>query len=102
MFYPLNKYVDYPSILKIREYFNETTEFNFSEIIPNDIEKEIKKLESSKKGTFKSVQIRSFFGSVFSPNTGKSEAEKTPYLDTFHAVITPKLLKETADVCSPL
>ena len=29
----------------------------------------------------KSVQI-----SVFSPNTGKYGPEKTPYLDTFHAV----------------
>ena len=30
-----------------------------------------------------------FFGpyfSVFSPNTGKYEPEKTPYLDTFHAL----------------
>ena len=46
----------------------------------------------------KSVQIRSFFWSVFpcirteygdlrSPNTGKYRAEKTPYLDTFYAVI---------------
>ena len=24
---------------------------------------------------------------VFSPNTGKYEPEKTPFLDTFHAVI---------------
>ena len=31
----------------------------------------------------KSVQVRSFPG----PNTGKSEPEKTPYLDTFHAVL---------------
>ena len=34
----------------------------------------------------KSVLIRSFFWSVFSPNTGKYGPEKTPYLDTFHAV----------------
>ena len=42
----------------------------------------------------KSVQIRSFFWffllcislSVFSPNAGKYGPEKTPYLDTFHAV----------------
>ena len=51
----------------------------------------------------KSVQIRSFFWSVFSrirseygeirsylsifsPNAGKSGPEKTPYLDTFHAL----------------
>ena len=27
--------------------------------------------------------------SVFSPNVGKYEPQKTPYLDTFHAVITP-------------
>ena len=33
----------------------------------------------------KSVQIRSFFWSVFSPDTGKYGPEKTPYFDTFHA-----------------
>ena len=32
----------------------------------------------------KSVQIRNFSG----PNTGKYGPEKTPYLDTFHSVIT--------------
>ena len=31
--------------------------------------------------------IRSFFWSVFSPNTEKYGPEKTPYLDNFHAVI---------------
>ena len=44
----------------------------------------------------KSVQIRSFFWSffsrirtdcVFSPNAEKYGTDKTPYLDTFHAVI---------------
>ena len=48
----------------------------------------------------KSVQIRSFFlvrifriwteyqeKPVFSPNVGKYEPEKTPYSDTFHAVL---------------
>ena len=34
----------------------------------------------------KSVQIQSFSWSVFSPNAGKYRPEKTPYLDTFHAV----------------
>ena len=34
----------------------------------------------------KSVQIRSFFSSIFSPNMGKYGPEKTPCLDTFHAV----------------
>ena len=33
-----------------------------------------------------SVHIRSFFWSVFFPNTGKYGTEKTPYLDTYHAV----------------
>ena len=49
-----------------------------------------------------SVQIRSFFWSVFSciwpecvfsPNTGKYGPEKTPYLDTFYAVSFLKLMK---------
>ena len=39
-----------------------------------------------KKGCMKSVQIRSFFWSVFSPNLEKYGPEKTPYLDTFLAV----------------
>ena len=34
----------------------------------------------------KSVQIRSFFWSVFSPNVGKCVPEKTPYLDTSRSV----------------
>ena len=34
----------------------------------------------------KSVQIQSFFWSVFSPNTGKYRPSKTSYLDTFHTV----------------
>ena len=36
--------------------------------------------------SMKSIQIRSFFWSVFSPNTEKYGPEKTPYLETFHAV----------------
>ena len=37
-----------------------------------------------------SVEIRSYFWSVFNPNTGKYGPEITPYLDTFHAVlVTP-------------
>ena len=36
----------------------------------------------------KSVQIRSFFWSVFSRIRTEFGPEKTPYLDTFHAVIT--------------
>ena len=34
----------------------------------------------------KSVQIRSYFWSVFNPNAGKCGPKKTPYLDTFHTV----------------
>ena len=66
----LNKYVNHPSILKIKKYFNKPIEFNISELIPNDTEKEIKKTMCSNKGTFKNI--------------------------------TPKSLKEPADVCSPL
>ena len=35
----------------------------------------------------KESKYRVFFWSVFSPNTGKYGPEKTPYLDTFQAVI---------------
>ena len=55
----LNKYVNHPSMLKIKEYFNESPEFNFSDLIPNDIEKEIKKLDSSKKDIFKNITPKS-------------------------------------------
>ena len=41
----------------------------------------------------KSVQIWSYFWSVFSPNTGKYGPEKTPYLDNFHAVNMAIVLK---------
>ena len=34
----------------------------------------------------KSVQIRTEYG----PNTGKCKPEKTPYLDTFHAVLSKR------------
>ena len=36
----------------------------------------------------KSVQIKSYFWSVFSPNTGKYGPEINPYLDTFDAVFS--------------
>ena len=45
----LNKYVNHPCILKIKEYFNKSNESNFSEITPNDIKKEIKDFDSPKK-----------------------------------------------------
>ena len=50
----LNKYVDRPTIFNIKEYFNKSTESNFSEITPNDIKKEIKSLDSPKKDSKKS------------------------------------------------
>ena len=46
----------------------------------------------------KSVQIRSFSG----PNTGKYGPEKSPYLDTFHAVYKMGLLLlflQTTETC---
>ena len=33
----LNKYVDHPSIFKIKEYFNKPTECNFLEVTPDNI-----------------------------------------------------------------
>ena len=38
----------------------------------------------------KSVQRRSYFWSVFSPNTRKYGPEKTPYLGTSHEVPEPR------------
>ena len=40
----------------------------------------------------KSVQIRSYFWSVFSLNVGKYGPETTPYVDTFHVVLDLKVL----------
>ena len=45
----LNKYVDHPSIFKIKEYFNKYTESNVLEITPNNIKKQIKNLDSPKE-----------------------------------------------------
>ena len=55
----LNKHVGRPSISEIMKYFNEPTECNFSEIIPNDIKIEIKNLDSSKESTFKNITPKS-------------------------------------------
>ena len=55
----LNKYSNHPSVLKIKEYFKEHTEFDFSDLIADDIEKEIKNLDTSKKGTFKIITPKS-------------------------------------------
>ena len=46
----------------------------------------------------KCVRIRSFFWSVFSPNVGKYGLEKTPYLDTFYAVIIKPEMNKWFDV----
>ena len=43
----------------------------------------------------KSVQIRSFLWSIFSPNAGKYGPEKTPYLDNFNAVCQSSCVTET-------
>ena len=39
-------------------YFDKYTDSNFSEVTPNDIKKEIKSLDSSKKGTFKNITAK--------------------------------------------
>ena len=46
----LNKYLDHSGIFSIQQYFNEPTEFDFTEEILNDIEKEMKNLNGSKNG----------------------------------------------------
>jgi len=52
----LLKYKYHPSVLKIKELVGDNiSEFNFSEITLESIEKEIKKLNVSKKGTFKNI-----------------------------------------------
>ena len=61
----LNKYVDHPSTFKIKEYFNKPTECNFWEVTPNDIKKEIKNLDHSKKGTFKNITPKSLKGEIY-------------------------------------
>ena len=55
----LNKYVDLPSIFKIKEYFNKPSECNFPEVAPNNSKKEIKSSYSSKRGTFKNITPKS-------------------------------------------
>ena len=41
--------------MKVKECFNEPTEFNFLEVTPNDIEKEIKNLRRLKMLRFKNI-----------------------------------------------
>ena len=61
----LNKYVDHPSIFKIKEYFNKLTECNFSEVTPKVIKNEIKSFDRSKKGTFKNITPKSLKGKIY-------------------------------------
>ena len=51
--------IDHPSIFQIKQYFKEPTDFNFSEVVQNEIKKEIKNLDSSKKSTFKNITLQS-------------------------------------------
>ena len=53
----LNKYVDHPSIFKIEEYFNKSTQCKFLEVTPNNIKKS---LDSWKKSASKNITPRSF------------------------------------------
>ena len=45
----------------------------------------------------KSVKIRSFFWSIFSLNAGKYGPEKTPYFDTFYALLNTSLKVDSKD-----
>ena len=47
----------------------------------------------------KSVKIRSYFWSVFSPNTRKYGPEITPYLGTFHAEMSLVNAKKSEVYC---
>ena len=47
----------------------------------------------------KSVQIRSFFWSVFGPNAVKYGPEKTQYFDTFHLVTVVEYLDSKTMIC---
>ena len=49
----------------------------------------------------KSVQIRTFIWSVFSPNSGKYGPEKTPYLNTFRTVCLLVLYRNVQKLTKP-
>ena len=56
----ISKYRYHPSILKIKEFVGDNTpKFQFSEINLENIVKEIRKLNISKKGTFKNISPKS-------------------------------------------
>ena len=55
-------------------------------------------VSASRIHCMKSVQIPSFFWSVFSPNARKNGLEKAPYLDTFYAVIIKSEMSKWFDV----
>ena len=63
------------------KYFNEATECNFWEVIPNDIKKEIENLDSSKEVTFKNI----------TPNLPKNHKI---YVVHYHVIYGPKKLYE--------
>ena len=59
------KYKYHPSALKIKEFIGENiSEFHFSETTTENIENEIKRINVSKKGTFK-VCVHYIFVSLF-------------------------------------
>ena len=59
------KYKYHPSALKIKEFIGENiSEFHFSETTTENIENEIKRINVSKKGTFK-VCVHHIFVSLF-------------------------------------
>ena len=78
----LNKYVDHPSIFKIKEYFNKYTDSNFLEITPNNIKKQLKNLAPKKtpkclnKGQDMSIVMR-YIGQI---KCTKKDFPKEPHL----------------------
>ena len=57
----LKKYANHPSVLKIKEFIGDNiSEFDFSETTLEDITKEIKKLNLSKKGLLKISYLNAY------------------------------------------
>ena len=45
----INKYISHPSIVKIRNLYNQRDNFNFVHVLPEDVSKQISLLKSKKK-----------------------------------------------------
>ena len=75
-----------PSIVTMHNRFDKNSAFSQKEIVNTEVIKEIKNLALPEKCP--NTDFSTPYFAVISPNTGKYGPVKSPYLDTFYAVLT--------------